>query len=275
MRLRRRFQTLVCASVAALAVGGIASANTFANNTSSLPTWQVAPSALPGSGGQGFGGSGTLANVGLTVQTASVYTHPQVIASGGKIANVALIFDNDVAVNLAGIPSCTATFGSGTTLKQAWNTCGPGAGAAHNAYLSPPAAVSGTISTSPPANFPGCNLVFKKSNTQILLFARATNVPNGTANCSNPANNTTGNTTATLVGTLSSVATTDFKTKLNVPVPVSIPLALDNFKSKVQRGGAFRARCVDSAKLLNLRGVFTYSGTGEAPDTVSKTFACT
>jgi hypothetical protein len=279
MRSMRRYVILAFASVAALAVSGIASANHI-SNTSSLPTWNVAPNALPGSGGGGSGGSGTLAAVALTVQTASVYAHPQDLTQGGKIANVRLDFDNDVVVNLAGIPSCTATFGSGTTIAQAWERCGPGADTAPevNAYLSPPTAVSGTISTSPPSNFPGCNLVFKKSATQILLFARATSIPNGTANCGSPATNTGGNTTATLVGTLSSVSITDFKTRLNVPVPATIPLALDNFKSTVKRASVFRGRCVDNNKLLNLRGVFTYhngTSSGQPPDTVNKTKACT
>ena len=63
MRIRRRYAVLAFASVAALAVAGIASAN-HVSNTSTLPTWNVTPGALPGSGGGGAnGGSGTTAPV--------------------------------------------------------------------------------------------------------------------------------------------------------------------------------------------------------------------
>ena len=302
MRFRRRYVIAAVASVTALAVSGIAYADhgpggntgvkctaTVTNcqdNTSALPTWMVRTPAnsnnLPGAGGGGNGGSGVLGNVKLDIQTASFYAHPNQPVQGGKIANVALLFDNDVAVNLAGIPSCVNHgFTSSTTIAQAWERCGPGADGPGevNAYLSPPGAVSGTISTSPPSNFPGCNLVFKQSATQILLFAKATFVPNGTANCSNPATNNTGNTTVLLTGTLSTQtpAIADYKTKLNVPVPVSVPLALDNFKSTINRAAAFQGRCRDTNKLMNLRGTFTYSDsqTEQPPDTVVKTFPCT
>jgi hypothetical protein len=297
MRLRRHL-VLAFASVTALAVGGVAYAdhgpggntglkctatnfNTCEDNVSSLPTWNVAPSALPGSGNGGTnGGSGTLANVALTVQTHTNYSHPGDPLQGGKVANVQLWFDNDVAVNLSGIPSCTATFGSGTTIAAAWERCGPGADTAPevNAYLSPSTGVSGTISTAPPGNFPGCNLVFKKSSTQLLLFARATLVQNGTADCSSPGTNNSGNTSTTLTGTLSTQAITpDYRTKLTVPLPSTIPLALDDFKSTVKRASVFRGRCRDTNKQLHLRGRFQYtdSQTEQPPDTVTKTKACT
>jgi hypothetical protein len=282
MRFRRKFILLAFASVAALAVSGIASAS-HVSNVSSLPTWNVTPSALPGSGGGGSGGSGTLANVALDVQTATVYAHPNDAAQGGKVKTVTLLFDNDVGVSLAGIPSCTANFGAGTTIAAAWERCGPGADQAGevNAYLSPPTAVSGTVSTAPPSNFGGCNLVFKRSSTSLLLFARVALVQNGAPQCANPATNTAGNTSTTLIGNLTSVTTTDFKTKLTVPNVDQVPLPLDNFKSKVKRGGVFRARCRDTNKLLNLRGTFAYAndGAGGFPnqpnDVVNKTKACT
>jgi len=316
MLLRTRYLVLACASVAAVAVvgGGIASADhgpggntgvkcTAGNagssnppcvdNTSALPTWLVRTPAnsnnLPGSGGGGNGGTGTLGAVKLDIQTASWYAHPNQPVQGGKIANVALLFDNDVAVNLANVPSCVNHgFTSSTTIAQAWERCGPGADTAPevNAYLSPgTTTTSGTISTSPPSNFPGCNLVFKQSATQVLLFAKATFTVNGTPNCSNPAGNTGGNTAVLLTGTLSTgtPAIADYKTKLNVPVPVTIPLALDNFKSTVQRDppgpvtGVFQGRCRDTNKLMNLRGTFTYSDSQQEqpPDVVVKTYPCT
>jgi hypothetical protein len=275
----RRYTLLAFASVAALAVSGIASAN-HVSNTSSLPTWNVTPSALPGSGGGGNGGSGTTAAVALDVQTATVYAHPGDTAQGGKAKTVTLFFDNDVVLNLTGIPSCNATFGAGTTIAAAYERCGPGADTAPevNAYLSPPGAVSGTASTAPPSNFPGCTMVFKKASStgpKILLFARVTLIQNGTANCSSPATNTSGNTTTTLTGNLTNVSIADFKTKLTVPNIDQLPLPLDNFKAKVKRANVFKARCRDNNTRLNLRATFQYSGTGQATDTVNKTKACT
>jgi hypothetical protein len=276
MRFRRKLILLASASVAALAVSGIASAN-HVSNVSNLPTWNVTPSALPGSGGGGNGGSGTLAPVALDVQTSTVYAHPNDATQGGKAKTVTLLFDNDVAVNLAGIPSCNANFGAGTTIAAAWERCGPGADTAPevNAYLSPSTAVSGTVSTAPPSNFGGCNLVFKRSASSLLLFARVALVQNGAPQCANPATNTAGNTSTTLVGNLTSVTTPDFKTKLTVPNIDQVPLPLDNFKSKVKRASVFRARCRDTNKLLNLRGTFAYSGSGQANDVINKTKACT
>jgi hypothetical protein len=288
----RRYLVLALASVTALAVAGVAYAhhgpggnggikctptnfNTCEDNVSSLPTWNVTPGALPGTGGGGNGGTGATAAVGLDVQTHTNYSHPGDAAQGGKVANVQLTFDNDVVVSLAGIPSCTASFTAGTTIAQAWNACGPGAGSANNAYMSPSTGVSGTVSTAPPGNFGGCNLVFKKSATQLLLFARVT--LSGPADCSNPAANNSGNTTTLLTGTLSSVSTPDYKTKLTVPLPSSIPVALDDFKSKVKRANVFKARCRDTNKLLHLKGRFQYtdSQTEQPPDTVTKSKACT
>ena len=51
-----------------------------------------------------------------------------------------------------------------------------------NAYLSPPNAVSGRASTSPPSNFGGCTLTFNgptaAGNPTVVLFARVTTTPN-------------------------------------------------------------------------------------------------
>jgi hypothetical protein len=278
----RRYLVLALASVTALAVAGVASAN-HVSNESDLPTWNVTPSALPGSGGGGNGGSGTLANVALDIETSTVYAHPNDLAQGGKAKTVTLLFDNDVGISLAGIPSCTANFGAGTTIAAAWERCGPGADEAGevNAYLSPPTAVSGTVSTAPPSNFGGCDLVFKRSATSLLLFARIALIQNGAPQCANPATNTAGNTSTTLIGNLTNVTTTDFKVKLTVPNVDQVPLPLDSFKAKIKRGSAFRARCVDNNKLLNLRGTFAYTNDGaggnpdQPSDTINKTKACT
>jgi hypothetical protein len=266
MRFKRRHSILAFVSIAALVVAGTTFAN-HTSNVSSLPEFKFEPRDLPKS---------TFKAGALTVRTHTNYSHPGDAARGGKAKTVTLLFDNDIRVNLAGIPPCKATFGSGTTIRQAWNTCGPGAGASRNAYLSPPTAVSGRASTAPPSNFNACTLVFKRGANpgRILLFARVTLVANGTANCSNPATNTAGNTTTVLIGTLSSVNQADFKTRFRVPNIDQLPLPLDDFKARVKRAGVFKARCADGNKKLNLRGTFVYSGSGQPADTVNKAFGC-
>jgi hypothetical protein len=270
MRIRRRYAILAVASVAALAVGGVAYGN-HVSNVSSLPTWNVSPANLPN--------TNTFANAQLTVQTHTNYAHPGDKAQGGFTKTVTLHFDNDIKLNLAGVPSCTATFGSGTTIATAWERCGPGADTAPevNAYLSPATGVSGTASTAPASNFPACTLVFKRGSSpdRILLFARVTLVPNGTANCSSPATNTSGNTSVTLVGTLgASGISADYGRKLTVPNIDQLALPLDDFKAKVKRASVFQGRCKDTNHVLNLRGIFAYSGTGQPADTVNKGFTC-
>jgi len=281
MRFRRRYAILAFASVAALAVGGTAHAVT--NNVSTIPVWNVTPSALPGAG-TGGSGTGTLAPVQLDIRVHTDFLHPGIKTQGGYVKQVQLLFDDDVKLNLAGVPNCTATFSGGTTIAAAWNTCGPGAGAAHNAYLSPPTAVSGLSSTAPASNFGGCTLVFKKSATQVILFARVTTSPNSVPNCSSPATNNTGNATVAPIGTLSTVsiaegggrpASEKYTTKLNVPGVDQLPLPLDDFSARLKRGSVLSARCKDANNTLGLRSTWVYSGTGQTPDTVTKQKACT
>ena len=93
---------------------------------------------------------------------------------------------------------------------------------------------------------------------------------NGTANCANPANNTSGNTSLTLKGTITNAGVADFGKKLTVPNIDTAPLPLDDFTTTVKRGNYITARCNDANKILNIRGTFAYSGTGEAPDTVNR-----
>ena len=277
---RRSATVLALAAAGALAVSGTAFAS-HTSNVASVPIWNVTPNALPGSGGGGNGGSGATAPVTLTVQTATTFAHPGLPGYGGVTKVLSLLFDNDIVFNLAGVPNCTATFTTDTTIggpTGAWNKCGPGANEPGevNAYLSPPGVVSGTASTVPPSNFPGCVLVFKRSATSLLLFARVTEVPNGTANCSTPASNTTGDTSLIMTGTLGSVTNPDWKTRLLVADMDLLPLALDNLKATLKRASVFSARCRDTNKLLNLRATFAYTGYGTQPnDTVNKAKACT
>jgi len=275
MRIRkRRFAVILgVASVAALTVGGFALAHDA--NVSSLPTWKVTPAALPGPSPVPT----SRVPVQLDVQTHTNYAHPGVKSQGGFAKTVTLLFDDDLKVNLAGIPSCTTTFPSSAELKDAWNTCGPGAPAANNAFLSPPTAVSGTASTAPPSNFSACTMVFKKSASSILLFAEVNTV--GTFSCANPGTNTSGETSVVLTGTLGTAGVADFGTKLTVPNIDKLALPLDDFKAKVKRASVFTGWCKDTNKLLNLRGTFVYSNDPPPPpsdpqstDVVNKTFTC-
>ena len=109
----------------------------------------------------------------------------------------------------------------------------------------------------------------------IVLFTRVTLAVNGTANCANPGSNTSGNTSVTLKGTLTNAGVTDFGKKLTVPNVDTAPLPLDDFQAGIQRGNYVQGRCNDTNKTWNFRGVFDYSGVGQARDTVNATQACT
>src|SRR5882672_6875420 len=126
MRIRKRV-AFTLASVAAVAVGFIA----FAASAAADP-----PACNPGTSATGDK------------------------ANGGFAKTVTLLLDNDFAITPGTVPTCTTAQLSGKNISQAWATCGPGASAAHNAYLSPATAVSGRTSTAPPSNFNGCTMVF-------------------------------------------------------------------------------------------------------------------
>jgi hypothetical protein len=50
------------------------------------------------------------------------------------------------------------------------------------------------------------------------------------------------------------------------------PLPLKDFTTTVKHGSYLQARC--SASPWHFQGVFTYSGTGQSPDTVNTSQAC-
>ncbi len=265
MRIRKRYVVPVLASLAVLMVGV---AQAAANNTSSIsltPKTAFTPSKAPKT---------TFKSGKLFVHTHTNYTAPGDKAHGGFAKTVTVYFDNDFKFNTAGVPQCAGTFTSGTTLKQAYAACGPNAGNSKNALIG-----TGTASTAPASNFPGCVVAFNGKpaggNPVIVLFTRVTLAVNGTANCANPGNNTSGNTSLTLKGTLSNAGVTDFGKKLTVPNVDTAPLPLDDFQAGIQRGNYVQAKCADANKTWNYRGVFAYSGTGEATDTVNATQACT
>jgi hypothetical protein len=212
----------------------------------------------------------------LFVHTHTNYAHPGDKSMGGFAKTVTLLFDSDFAITPGTIPTCTTAQLSGKNISQAWATCGPGAAAAHNAYLSPASAVSGRASTAPSTNFNGCTLVFRGpnsgSNSTVILYTRVTLVTNGIANCATPATNTSGNTTVLLQGTIAPAGVAGFGKKLAIPGVDALPLPLDDFTSILKRGNYFKAKC--SATPWKVRGTFAYSGTGQAADVSNPTQTC-
>jgi len=274
MRTKRRV-AFVLASAAAVGVGLVAfSASAGAVPPTCTPVastgndscvkLQVAPSNP----------HGTFVNSSLFVRTRTTFDAPGNCAAGGCTNNVQLLFDSQFSITPGTIPTCSAAQLAGKNIATAWTACGPGG--THNAYLSPPGAVSGQASTVPPANLTACTLVFNgpKSGTNptITLYARA---PETAAACAgNPATNTGGSTTVVLSGTITNAGVAGFGKKLTVPNIDSAPLALDDFYATIKRGNYFRAKCPAGTSPWTLRGIFHYSGTGQANDTVNSTQAC-
>src|SRR5436190_3747095 len=167
MRIRRRYPALpALTAVAMLAFAGVA----WANNVST-ENFKFTPSKVSKT---------VFTNGSIFVHTHTTYTSPGDKAHGGFVHQVVLLFDNDFKFNTTGTPTCAGTFSSTTTLKQAYAACGPNAGASKNALIG-----TGTASTAPTSNFPGCVAAFNGKPTAggaptIVLFARVTLVPNGT-----------------------------------------------------------------------------------------------
>jgi hypothetical protein len=279
--MRTRRLALALATAAALGASLIA----FTGSASAL-SFCTPPAPTPAAGNQSCVNGAITPNTGLGKTTfkpvslfthvATRYLHPGNKPSGGYAKTVSVLYDSDGKINPAGIPTCTKAQLNGKNIAQAWATCGPGAGTAHNAYLSPPTAVSGKTSTAPPSNFDGCTLVFNgptvNGNPSVLLYARVTLVANGTANCANPANNTSGNTTVVLVGTEPPAGVAGFGRKLVTTGIDQLPLPLDDFYATVKRGSYVTARC--SASPLHIRAIWQYSGSGQAQDTANFNQPC-
>jgi len=260
MRIRRRYAIPALTAAAMLAFAGLA----WANNVST-ENFKFTPSKAPKT---------TFVNGGIFVHTHTTYTSPGDKAHGGFAKTVTLLFDSDFKFTPGTLPKCAGTFTSGTTLQQAYAACGPNAGASKNALVG-----TGTASTAPASNFPGCVAAFNgqpsNGNPTIVLFTRVTLAVNGTANCSNPGSNTSGNTSLTLKGTLTNAGVAGFGKKLTVPNIDTAPLPLDDFTTTVKRGNYVSAKCSHTPKTWKMRTTFAYSGTGEAADTVNATQACT
>jgi hypothetical protein len=277
MRTRKRI-ALLLASGAALGVGLIAFPGSAAATPPVVPTC-----AFPATSGSdscdtlrvnAFDGSlgATTENVGLGVRVRSRFD-----PSTSETTKVILRFDNDIALNLTGIPACPTTELTGKSIAAAWEQCGPGADGSPasegNAYLSTGlgANVSGLGSSTVDTSGIACTMIFKGAdNNHLSIYARApiTNVT--TTGCNNPSTNTAGSTTILFTGTLAQIAA-PYKWQLTVPNTQSANPALDDFYATVKRTTAFRAKCVSPMRML---GIWDYTATGDANDTKLATDPC-
>jgi hypothetical protein len=250
---RRSAVVLTLAAVGALALVGVAPAIT--NNVSRI-NGRFTPTTAP---------KRHRVDGKLFVHTHTKYVHPGDKAHGGFAHRVQVFFDDDGKINTRGIPRCAGNFSSGTTLKSAMAAC-------KRAKVG-----SGRASTAPASNFPGCVLAFngkrRSGHPTVVLFTRVTLAPNGRANCKHPRRNTSGNTSVTLKGVIHG-AKGDYGTRLDVKNIDSAPLPLDDFTTTVHRGHYVSIRCHDHNRKWNIKGKFTYSGSGQRPDTVGSRQTC-
>lgn len=278
MRTRRRIAALVV-SAAALGVGFIAFPGSAAAAPPAVPTC-----AFPATAGSDSCGTIRTTAVAPPIGTAfenirlGVRVRSQFAPATSETTSVNLRFDDDIALNLAGIPSCPASELTGKNISAAYEQCGPGADgnppSEGNAFLSPAGNVSGFGSTVPPANLTACTMIFKgATNNALTLYARAPVAP--TTGCNNPATNTGGSATVLFTGTLShQPAASPYDWTLHVPnTHVSNP-ALDDFSATLSRGAAFRARCPAGVSPHRMQGTWDYTAAGDPTDTHVATDPC-
>ena len=206
MRTRRRIAALVV-SAAALGVGFIAFPGSAAAAPPVVPTC-----AFPVTAGSDSCGTIQVTGVAPPVGAAfeniklGVRVRSQFSPATSETTSVTLRFDDDIALNLSGIPVCPSSELTGKNMAAAYEQCGPNAdgnpASEGNAYLSAAGNVSGLGSTVPPANLVACTMIFKgATNNALTIYARAP-VANGTTGCNNPATNTGGSATVLFTGNL-------------------------------------------------------------------------
>ena len=187
----------------------------------------------------------------IKVHTDTVFAHPGDRTNGGFTQRVQIYFDKNIKFNTKGTPTCPGNFPSTTTLALAMQQCG-------KAKIG-----SGTASTAPTADFPGCVLAFngvpQGGNPTIVLFTMVTFTTGGTPDCSDPAHNNSGNSSATLIGILKG-ASGQFGNQLDVNHIDQLPLPLDSFTSTIKKGNYVSARCNSSDKTWHVKTVHTYTG---------------
>ena len=140
MRTRRRIAALVV-SAAALGVGFIALPSSAAAAPPVVPTC-----AFPATAGSDSCGTIRTTAVAAPIGTAyeniklGIRVRSQFSPTTSETTSVNLKFDDDIALNLAGIPSCPASELTGKNISAAYEQCGPGADgnppSEGNAFLS-------------------------------------------------------------------------------------------------------------------------------------------
>jgi hypothetical protein len=284
MRSRRRI-ALLLASAGALGVGLIAfptsaaaappvvPACTFPNTPGSDSCGTLRVNAVnPPLGGASF------ESIRLGVRVRSRFQ-----PATSETTRVVLRFDDDIALNLSGIPTCPSSELVDKDIREAWEQCGPGADGSPpsegNAYLSTGLGnqVSGKGSTIPnPGGAVACTMIFKgAANNRLTIYARA---PFGAANaaaCDNPATNTGGSATVLFTGSLTQQpASSPYNWTLRVSNTHIANPALDDFYATVVRGSAFRARCSSGVSPHRMQVTWDYTAAGDANDTRSALDPC-
>jgi hypothetical protein len=227
----------------------------------------------------------------LFLRAKTVYTIAGDCSVGGCLARLTLDFDNDFRLNPGTIPTCSPTkaYGSGQNIAAVWDDCGPDAGASGNAYLSTQVAPTGFGCAANPCvsgqgdarvdspfgriNVHVCVLVFNgpkdaNNNPTLTFYARG---PITASTCAtNPASNTAGSRTVILKGTIIPSPLAGYGKRLNVvPVIPATPAAFLDAYVYLKRGNYFQARCPSGTSPWKLRGLFNYSGSGEADDVIA------
>jgi hypothetical protein len=259
------------ASVALLASGVIA----FPASAPAAPPVVQTCTPMPSSGSDSCARGTVRATdgaIGSTLERArvGVRTRSTFSPATDETSRVILQFDQNIALDLAGIPTCPSSEVAGKNIAQVYEQCGPGAdgtpASEGNAYLSAAGNVSGIGSTvgvpGLPNGLTACTLIFKGSdNNSVTLYARAP-VSSPTTGCSNPATNTAGSTTVVFSGALThQPASSPYDWTLTVSNVQTATPALDDFYATLSRGNAFRARCPTPTYRHKMVGIFDYTVT--------------
>jgi hypothetical protein len=276
----RRRIGIVLASAAALGVGLIA----FPGSAAAVAPVQVPACTFPNTAGSDscptLRVNAVNAPIGPAFETVGlgIRVRSRFQPATSETTRVTLRFDDNIALNLNGIPACPAVEVAGKTVAQAYEQCGPGADGSPasegNAYLSPPTAVSGYGSTVPPANLTACTMIFKGAdNNRVTIYARA---PQTTTACNgNPATNNGGSTTVVFTGNLTRLPTSSpYDRVLNVPNTHTSNPALDDFSAFIRRGAAFRANCPAGTSPHRMQVTWDYTAAGDPNDTRVATDPC-
>lgn len=249
MRIRRRYAAIFAiAAIGALAAAGAALAIT---NNSSSANFSFSPSKVP---------KNSFKSGELLVHTHTDFAKPGDKAHGGFVKRVQLYLDSDFKFNTGSVPICNKSLAN-TNEAQAISKCG-------NALVGKGKA---TATSTSGANIPGCVLAFNgpKSggNPTLILHSRFV-----MASCANPSSNTGGTVDAILTGVIKPANKSGFGKVLDVANIDTQPLPLKDFTVTVKKGSYVQAKCSSSPWKVQTK--FTYSGSGQAPDTANATQPC-